>query len=142
MEREDKLTELADKKPRVALVYGMAIAIGVLATVVTIQFYWIKDLIVQINTLQSSYEAKIAEVNSNSQQREDRFQAKIAKQYEDRAADQDRKAADQEERIRALNKTLETLVNQSSTVNTEFQKMKNKVDQVSGNTKKIEEIIK
>jgi hypothetical protein len=142
MQREDKLTDLADKEPRVALVYGMAIVIGVLATVASIEFYWIKDLIIQVNASQASCEAKIAEANKNSQAREDIFQAKIAKQYEDRAADQDKKAADQEDRILELKKVVESLLNQSSVVNTKFLKIESKVDQVSGNTKKIEEVIK
>lgn len=138
MQKEDKLTELADKKPRAALVYGMAIAIGSMAVVIGVLFYWIKDLTAQISDMEVKHRVELSELNDKNQKRGDKKDslsaAGIQSQFEKRASDQ-------EDRIKELQKTVEALLSQSNVVNTKFQKMENKVDRVSGNTKKIEEVI-
>ncbi|CAG5072886.1 hypothetical protein DYBT9623_04425 [Dyadobacter sp. CECT 9623] len=138
MQREDKLTELADKKPRVAMVYGMAIAIGALFSGVISLLIYIKVLVADMRALEVAHRLELTEINTKNQERNDARDSTSTAKIEGRFETQ---AAIQEERIKELQKTVESLLNQSSAVKTQFQKMESKVDQVSGNTKKIEEVI-
>lgn len=139
MQREDKLTELADKKPRVALVYGMAIAIAALFGFAGSLLIYIKVLVNEIRDLEVTHRKEIAEINIKNQERNDAKDSTSTAKIEGRYEQQN---AMQEERIKELQKTVESLLSKSNTGITQIQKMESKVDQVSGNTKKIEEVIK
>ncbi|MCE6992112.1 hypothetical protein [Dyadobacter sp. CY323] len=132
--KEDKLTDLAEKKPGLALVYGMAVVISVLSGVVVFQNFQIEKLQRDIRT-----------ISDNFQKREDKIRAEaqfeVSAQFEKRIEQYESAREKEEKRILELSGKFDAILSKATSTDSKFDKIEKKVKTFSGETQKIEEII-
>ncbi|KQS33980.1 hypothetical protein [Dyadobacter sp. Leaf189] len=136
--KEDKLVDLADKKPGLALVYGMAVVIVVLAGVIPILYYTLRGA-------EKEARQELAQVKKDCQDREDKITAEAKtdayKLYEKLIDQYEKKSQKDDEAILGFSKKFDAIDKKASVVNSKLSTVEKKFDSVSGTNQKIQEVI-
>jgi hypothetical protein len=133
-DQNEKFSEMADKRPRKALYYGMGIVIVTLLTFNRIQY-------TKTQTIEEKCQQREDSIRAEAKREKEAEVAMRFEMYEKQIEKSEATIKLYQEKTFVLSEKVEALYSKSTAIDSKYQKIENKIGRINSETKKIEEVI-